>query len=913
MSCAHRRHGVVVSQEKKGSPVVKGLHAHSPLWLVSLVLTAVGLWCARGLLDIVGEQNSASRIAMLPPWWLLVLLVMVLGATGAAASRTNRPPDKALPLCALGLLAVPYLPWIPDRIPALQAAAGPARDLLWLVVFWLVACRSLGCRRFRLSISRASFLVFLGTTAAFGTAAWRLTQTPLFPGGDEPHYLVITQSLLSDGDLKIENNHQREDYRAYYGQALRPDYLTRGVDGEIYSVHPVGLPVLTMPVYAVAGYRGVVGMLVVLASLAAVLLWRWAYETTGSMSAATFAWAATSLTAPYLFNSFTVYPEIPGALAVMVVIAWRPESATTSVMMVKGAAIGALPWLSTKYAPMAVALTLVALVRARWNVRATAALLWPIAVAFAAWFAFFFWIWGTASPSAPYGTQEPMTLANLAHGAPGLLFDQEYGIVAYAPVLTLAFVGLARMLRSGGADRRRALELVLIFGALILTVGAFHLWWGGTASPGRPVASAVLLLGLPIAVSFASTASRPSARACCHVLLVSSLAVTCALAVAQDGALLHNDRDGTAALLGWASPAWSLWSAFPSFIAGSLFGAIGRTLAWLGVGCTAAWVAHRLYPREFGGAALAMLLTGSAGTLALVSVAGAPARTTLAPETRARVPLLDHFDLGRRPTGVLYRPLSLVTGSDLLSRLTLIAHPGMRKDPQPVDLLWNARFALPAGEYRVQLIRSDRASSTRTALALQVGRVGPPLERWEVAGSPWEHRFVLPIDALLVGFKAPPDLNKGDGELRIAPVRIMDEGKRVGRPPVIGAVRYGTTTVFFHDDSVFGEAAGFWTLGRAKTRVTLAADAVSPPAINVVVGCGPVANVVTLAAASWKERLVLERGVTRTLAIPAVGLPDLGFRVAPLEISAQGGFVPADLDGTSTDRRFLGCRIETGR
>ena len=45
-----------------------------------------------------------------------------------------------------------------------------------------------------------------------------------------------------------------------------------------------------------------------------------------------------------------------------------------------------------------------------------------------------------------------MTLAHLAHGGPGLLFDQEYGVVAYAPILALAFVGLAQMLRSGGAE-----------------------------------------------------------------------------------------------------------------------------------------------------------------------------------------------------------------------------------------------------------------------------------------------------------------------------------------------------------------------------------------------------------------------------------------------------------------------------
>ena len=54
-------------------------------------------------------------------------------------------------------------------------------------------------------------------------------------------------------------------------------------------------------------------------AMAAALAWRWAYEFTTSARAATFAWAAVALTAPYLFNSFTVYPEIPGALAVMVI------------------------------------------------------------------------------------------------------------------------------------------------------------------------------------------------------------------------------------------------------------------------------------------------------------------------------------------------------------------------------------------------------------------------------------------------------------------------------------------------------------------------------------------------------------------------------------------------------------------
>ena len=34
-------------------------------------------------------------------------------------------------------------------------------------------------------------------------------------GGDEPHYLLMTHSLLRDGDLELSNNYERHDFEAY--------------------------------------------------------------------------------------------------------------------------------------------------------------------------------------------------------------------------------------------------------------------------------------------------------------------------------------------------------------------------------------------------------------------------------------------------------------------------------------------------------------------------------------------------------------------------------------------------------------------------------------------------------------------------------------------------------------------------
>jgi hypothetical protein len=272
--------------------------------------------------------------------------------------------------------------------------------------------------------------------------------------------------------------------------------------------------------------------------------------------------------------------------------------------------------------------------------------------------------------------------------------------------------------------------------------------------------------------------------------------------------------------------------------------------------------------------------------------------------------LLDGFDAGRRPTTLLYDPLSRVSSADLLSRVVLAARPGLRTAPQPFELLWNARFALPAGEYRVELTRPVEPSRANTTLGVQVGRVGPPLEQWNAAGGVSEYRLLLPIDAIFVGFRAESDLSRSEGGLRITPVRVVDERKRVGRPPVLSATRYGRTTAFFHDDRVVGEPNGYWTRGGTTTRITYAADAASPATIDVGLHCGPVTNRVTLATPGWNTTLVLESGNRATVAIPTVVQTDLDVRIAALDIEVEDGFVPADIDRASQDRRLLGCWME---
>ena len=258
----------------------------------SLVLGAAA-WASRAVLDEVIVDGVRQRIALVPGWQtpLAFTLIGLLACGGLARAlarsrRLGRPAadlgDLVLPLFGLVLLLLPFLPGLPDRWPMVQVLAGPAKWIVWAVVvgqcLWIALPHLAALRRWvggRPPVVLTA-AVWLATAAAAALGASRLTHTVLFPSGDEPHYLVIAQSLWRDGDLKIENNHTRGDYREYFNRPdLAPHFLRRGVDEEIYSVHPIGMPVMVAPVYAAGGYDGTVAFFIALGATAAAVAWRW--------------------------------------------------------------------------------------------------------------------------------------------------------------------------------------------------------------------------------------------------------------------------------------------------------------------------------------------------------------------------------------------------------------------------------------------------------------------------------------------------------------------------------------------------------------------------------------------------------------------------------------------------------------
>lgn len=898
--------------------------------VAAVAVSGLALYCTHSVLDILIVNGRPLRVALVPGWPVMAafLAMATLAALWLARRAIPRTVTSApirlrvgaltLPLFALVLLIVPYLPVLPDRLPALQLAAGPAKWVIWFAIAGLFLWTLWQGRVVRadwlprLSVLHVTLLIAAVTAAASGSAAARLAGTVQFPGGDEPHYLVIAQSLWRDGDLKIENNHERQDYREYFPRDLNPDFLTRGANGEIYSIHPIGMAVLIAPIYAMAGYWGVVIALVLCASAAAALVWRFVVDASNAAGAATFAWAAIVFTTPFLFNTFALYPEIIAALAIAAAFTLSTKAGarddTGTRWLIVGLACAALPWLSTKYAPMSGALVAIAVLRAPWR-RA----LWivvPYVASLIGWLAFFYVVWGSPWPSAPYGDLVQTSIMNTVFGVPGLLFDQEYGALPYAPVYILAATGLVAMWRAGGELRRRSIETALVFLALLGTVGAFRIWWGGTASPSRPLASGLLLCALPIAIAFRSADPGTARRASHHLLLWVSIAIAVTLAAAQEGLLLTNDRDGTSALLEYWSSAWPVWSHAPTFIFHEAPTAWLHSLAWLAVGFAAAFLLSRFRPRTAGSAALGAVTTLVAAVMvASAIVAGLPNDPPLPSmnlQARSHSALLDRFDRSARPIAIRYDPFHLAPASAIVPLVSLSVVPGERSDPQPLRVLHNGRFSLPAGRYQVAVDWADDMPQP-APISLQIGRGEPAWQTWTVQprrGTRWGTDVDLPVDAEFVALRGGVDLERAIARVAITPAEIVDAGDRSRVPPILTTAQIGSTTVLFHDQQTWPEETGFWVWGNRTTRVTFARTTDrSPLVLRVHSGFKP--NRVTMSMRGWKETLKLFARAPQDIT-----LPDSDRRVVTLEIHSAEGFYPRDFDSSSPDPRFLGVWVE---
>lgn len=134
--------------------------------------------------------------------------------------------------------------------------------------------------------------------------------------GDEPHYLIMTESLLQDGDLNLVNNYENKDYYKFFNYPIDKHTIDYSINGNncSYSIHEPGMCFILLPGYLLAGAFGALITMNIFAALLTVNMYllyiRLGVENNRSLKLSVLL----SLIVPISLYSQQLFPEILATL-----------------------------------------------------------------------------------------------------------------------------------------------------------------------------------------------------------------------------------------------------------------------------------------------------------------------------------------------------------------------------------------------------------------------------------------------------------------------------------------------------------------------------------------------------------------------------------------------------------------------
>jgi len=375
----------------------------------------------------------------------------------------------------------------------------------------------------RFAPRRLSLFVFLLALIAYVLYASGLVFPPQPFTGDEPHYLLITKSMLKDGDINLFNNYEEKDYLEFYPGDLR-SHAFRGKKGDNYqySKHLPAASLLALPGLYLGEKAAEFGSnlseyperkrqiivffsrlpLCILTALFGLLFFLVARELSQRQDAALLAWAIFSFTTPVLFYSHLIYPEVPAAFIALFLFRYMiiQKKQNLWCVFLSGIGIALLPWLGIKYIVFAGVLLVVSMFTLwrpnpgeRWG--KILLFIAPVILS-AGMYLFFLWsLYGNIFPSSVYrgvaldSSSQKWLIYLMKAGfhdflsrVVGYFLDQRFGIFFFSPIYVLGIAGLLYFWKQ---RKREALNMTFVFS--VFGIFSAYFYWGGFCPPGRPM------------------------------------------------------------------------------------------------------------------------------------------------------------------------------------------------------------------------------------------------------------------------------------------------------------------------------------------------------------------------------------------------------------------------------------------
>jgi hypothetical protein len=515
-------------QTQRSTVLDHGLKVQGPGWIVfpavAAAAFAVFVFGIGALARIetrmlgagLADRLKADREMLIPALFLLLAPLLTVHYWTRSDLRAR------LVILGLAVLAAVLYVRLVSIVPLIRAGGGKLGALT---------------DRFRsIPVKRRLLLLFFAAFLAYNLSALVLVSEGVTFSGDEPSYLMTTDSLYSDHDINLADNYGRQAWFNFYDRSRAPDIVLfpytregRKGPGHQYPINLPGISFLMLPWYGVSRlFRGRALTFILKSSLAVwaallgtqvYLLVRQRFKREGL---ALGVWAVTAFTAPVLFYATHLYPELP--IALMSVYIFRRLTAedppTGRQVLFLGLLLATFLWFGVKYNFVFGSLVLVGCHALGFRHKAwkrVPLFLAPAAAGAALFYGTVYALYGTFSPMVIYeGIQTPeysraLMQSILAYPLSMRLdsffdyfLDQRDGLLLYAPVYIFALLGLVAAVRRRRSDFWYAL---LVAGPFLLNY-AFFTHRQGVCPQGRVLAPLIWIGALMLAYFLDGTPKR---------------------------------------------------------------------------------------------------------------------------------------------------------------------------------------------------------------------------------------------------------------------------------------------------------------------------------------------------------------------------------------------------------------------
>ena len=340
-----------------------------------------------------------------------------------------------------------------------------------------------------------------------------MTRAPI--DGDEPYYLLITESLVHDRDFDLRNQYRDLAHSATRRPDLQPQYNDPvGKHGQQYSRHEPFLPILMMAGYVAGGLPGALVTIALFGALLARATVRLLEDEGVSDGIIRLVFPFVMFGPPIVFYAARIWPEVPAAWLFVEAIRGVRQGRTKRWMP----ALLALILLKLRFVLVGVVLALRS--RYKWLILVAAVpllIVWRIS--------------GSATNVHSWRELLPVTPHAYFEGLFGLILDGMGGIAFQAPFYLLGIFALARW-RTMPASFRLGMTAASLY---VLQLIPRSEWYGGWSPPLRYITFLMPILALGAAVLLERSAS---ARAWLAPIAIATVALT-AYGVAYPWRLFH--------------------------------------------------------------------------------------------------------------------------------------------------------------------------------------------------------------------------------------------------------------------------------------------------------------------------------------------------------------------------------------